>query len=106
LCLYKGGKELLADVATMTSKVDLYKAEQKLIQGNLGTMPRTEDSSTMADSEFKGLLRPKFSTNGTPGPSDSKQPQTAVSVNIEAGVLSLNDSAFEDRDKSVNAEFV
>lgn len=65
LCMYKGGKELLADISSLSAKVDLFKAEQKQQQataangGVNNTLGRTEDSSVFSDSEEKGLLRPK-----------------------------------------------
>ena len=57
---YRGGTELLNRIESMSAKVNLFRAEQKLQQSNggIGTMTRTEDSllPSAAPSEVKGLL--------------------------------------------------
>ncbi len=109
--MYKGGKELTEQIATLTAQVDRYKAELKQQQANgVNTMTRTENSSIFTDSEVKGLLKPRFRLKKANKPT-SQQPEeqpveaAGVRINIEDGVLSLGDKAFEDRDRSTNPEF-
>ena len=101
-----------------------FKAEQLRQQKNqTSTLPRTEDSliPPPSASETKFLLksRPtkiggKSQNNGNSSiirnNENSREIQIpsedSLKVNLEAGVLSLNDSEFNNRDKSVNPDLV
>ena len=120
---YRGGTELLNRIESLSAKVNLFRAEQKLIQSNggIGTMTRTEDSllPPAAPSEVKGLLTGTKNIIKDKLPSSlvkSQSPQATgieprpteegdvVTVTIEEGVYSLNNPDFEHRDKTVNPD--
>ena len=108
LALYKGGNELLTCVDDMTAKVNLFRAEQKAQQLNIGdTLPRNDETLLVpppAPSEIKGLLSSpvKEMSNGKTCNGDIDN--GGIKVNIENGILSLHDSQFDERDKTVNAD--
>ena len=121
---FKGGPEILTKIDTLTSRVNEFKAEQLRQQKNqTSTLPRTEDSliPPPSASETKFLLKSRPTKNGgkiqNNGNSsiirnneNSREIQIpsedSLKVNLEAGVLSLNDSEFNNRDKSVNPDLV
>ena len=122
---FKGGPEILTKIDTLTSRVNEFKAEQLKQQKNqTSTLPRTEDSliPPPSASETKFLLKSRPPKNGgkiqnTSSSSIIKNnennhhttaviPEESLKVNLEAGVLSLNDSEFNNRDKSVNPDLV
>ncbi len=114
LSSFKGGKELDADISSLSAKVDLFKAElrQQQADGGVNTMTRTENSSIFTDSsEVKRLLRPRFGKkSAAPNPKTGEvdlppqDQQAGVSINIEEGVLSLNDQEFEKRDRTADPD--
>ena len=99
-----------------------FKAEQLRQQKNqTSTLPRTEDSliPPPSASETKFLLKSRPTKNGGKIQNNSSiiknnennhhttaVPEESLKVNLEAGVLSLNDSEFNNRDKSVNPDLV
>ena len=99
----KGGQELLSDMDTLTARVNEFRAEQRQ-KNQINTLPRTEDSliPPPTASETKGLLRATPTKNSTP----ILKKDESLKVALESGVLSLNDQAFKDRDKSVNPDLV
>ena len=123
---FKGGPEILTKIDTLTSRVNEFKAEQLKQQKNqTSTLPRTEDSliPPPSASETKFLLKsrpPPNPKNGGKIQNNSNSsiiknneksreipvPEDSLKVNLEAGVLSLNDSEFNNRDKSVNPDLV
>ena len=118
---FQGGKELLDQIASLTSKVDLHKAEQRQLAaanndpaggGKAGsTISRTtvdggDGASAFSDSEDRGLLRPKSSSSSRKKSSGGGGGDGAkLDLEIEQGVLSLRDSDLLNRDRSVNPEF-
>lgn len=107
LLLYKGGQELLSDMDTLTTRVNEFKAEQRM-KNQIATLPRTEDSliPPPTASETKGLLRPKNMLKKGTNSGMSQTNEQSLKVTLEAGVLSLNDQEFAERDKSVNPDLV
>ena len=93
-------------IDSMTSKVNLFRDEQRLQKGD--TMTRTEDSLLPpgAPSEIKGLLSTKeVIKDRHPIQDQTPVPEAdAVNVTIENGIYSLNDPNFENRDKSLNLD--
>ena len=99
----------------MTSRVEEFKVEQKA-KNQISTLPRTEDSliPPPTASETKGLLRPTSSTKNTTNlkkansatDHHNQTTEESLKVTLEAGILSLNDQEFKDRDKSVNPDLV
>ena len=100
----KGGQELLSDMDTLTARVNEFRAEQRQ-KNQISTLPRTEDSliPPPSASETKGLLRPSPTKNNS---TTILKKDESLKVALESGVLSLNDQAFKDRDKSVNPDLV
>ena len=119
---FKGGPEILTKIDTLTSRVNEFKAEQLKQQKNqTSTLPRTEDSliPPPSASETKFLLKSRPKNGGKIQNNSSSiiknnennhhttaVPEESLKVNLEAGVLSLNDSEFNNRDKSVNPDLV
>ena len=106
LQLYKGGKELLSEIEVMTSKVSAFRAQQKLEEQNnqKSTENEIQPSTT---SEIKGLLSsPSQMKNGSSSKKMADQPkeQSGLNVQLEAGILSVNDPKFDQRDKSLNTD--
>lgn len=80
----------------MNDKVTIFRNEEK--HGD--TLPRNDNDSSKlvpppAPSEVRGLL--------TTSPTKSQEAD-GVKIQIENGILSLNDSKFENRDKSLNPD--
>ena len=112
---FKGGQELESAIDNLTTKVNLFRAEQKQLQcnGGIGTMTRTEESllPPAAPSEIKGLLSSKDNSAAVrktkkDETSEEVSSSKAINVTIEQGILSLNDPEFETRDTSVNPDLV
>ena len=107
LQLYKGGKELLSEIEVMTSKVSAFRAQQKLEEQNnqKSTENEIQPSTT---SEIKGLLSsPSQMKNGGSSSkkmADQPKEQSGLNVQLEAGILSVNDPKFDQRDKSLNTD--
>ena len=78
------------------------------MKNQIATLPRTEDSliPPPTASETKGLLRPKNMLNKKGTNRDPNTNEQSLKVTLEAGVLSLNDQEFSERDKSVNPDLV
>ena len=99
---YKGGKELLSEIELMTSKVSTFRAQQKLEEQNQqkasGTSGNLVHHEIQPTSEIKGLLSsPSHLKNGV-------KKQEGLNVKLEAGILSINDPKFDERDKSLNTD--
>ena len=90
----------------MTSKVYAFRAQQKLEEQNnqKSTENEIQPSTT---SEIKGLLSsPSQMKNGSSSKKMADQPkeQSGLNVQLEAGILSVNDPKFDQRDKSLNTD--
>ena len=100
LSQYRGGKELLDQVANLTAKVDLAKAELAHEKSGAGsTLSRMFD-----EIEKKQLLRPDSRKKGPKSDGSSPNPN-GLKIDLESNLFSIKDPDFETRDKSVHPEF-
>jgi len=99
---YRGGKELLDQVANLTAKVELAKAELAHEKSGAGsTLSRMFD-----EIEKKQLLRPDSRKKGPkPGGSGSGSNPNGLKIDLESNLYSIKDPEFETRDKTVHPEF-
>ena len=111
---YKGGKELLSEIEVMTSKVSAFRAQQKLEEqnnqkmiGSTGSLHHKNEIQPSTTSEIKGLLSSpsQMKSNGLKSNHSSDQDPKGLNVQLEAGILSVNDPKFDQRDKSLNTDF-
>jgi hypothetical protein len=99
LNLYKGGKELLESINSLTAKVELLKAElahEKSGGGAASTLSRMID-----DLEIKQLLRPDSKKKVGKSVSNG----SGLKIELESNLYSIKNPDFETRDKDVHPEF-
>ena len=100
LSQYRGGKELLDQVANLTAKVDLAKAELAHEKSGAGsTLSRMFD-----EIEKKQLLRPDSRKKAPKSDGSSPNPN-GLKIDLESNLFSIKDPDFETRDKNVHPEF-